>query len=238
MFKQEIARGHSVETRASILTSAIHLFRERGFDAATMRDIAEAAGVALGSAYYYFPGKEAIVQAYYDEVQEQHTRRVTDALAEGKRDLEERLRIAFHAKFEILAQDRKLLGALFRYTADPGHPLSVFSPSTRATRDRSIQVFAMAVGKEKLPEDVGEVLPMALWALHMALLLYFVYDESLGQERTHKLIDGTTRMIVRVVSLARLPIMRPLRGSLASLLRDAGLYPEPSFPAATVREER
>jgi AcrR family transcriptional regulator len=202
-----------------------------------MRGVANAAGVAIGAAYYYFQGKEAIVQAYYDDVQKQHAERVATAIAEGRYDLEERLRIAFHAKFEILSRDRKILGALFRYSADPGHPLSAFGPATRATREASIQVFAAAVGKEKLPEDIAEVLPTALWALHMGILLYFIYDESQGQERTHKLIDGVIRMIARVLALARLPILKPLRGSLVSLMREAGLYPESSFRTASVHEE-
>ena len=35
-------------TRQQILSAALNLFRERGFDAATMRDIAESAGMSLG----------------------------------------------------------------------------------------------------------------------------------------------------------------------------------------------
>src|SRR5262252_7981132 len=59
-------------TRSHILAAALRLFRERGFDSATMRDIAEAAGMSLGASYYYFPSKESIVSAYYDYVQHEH----------------------------------------------------------------------------------------------------------------------------------------------------------------------
>jgi len=238
MFKQEIARGKSKDTRTAILSHAIRLFRERGFDATTMREVADAAGAALGSAYYYFPGKEAIVQAYYDEVQSQHLSRVAEALGAKKHNFEERLRIAFRAKFEILADDRKLLGALFRYTADPSHPLSVFGPANQATRQQSMSVFALAIGEEKLPEDIRAAVPVALWALHMGILLYFIYDQSLEQARTRKLIDGAVRIIVRVLSVARLPIMKPLRGSVVSLLREIELFPETSFQVTSMREER
>ena len=34
-----------------------------------MRDIAKAAGLSLGAAYYYFPSKEALVFAYYEQNQ-------------------------------------------------------------------------------------------------------------------------------------------------------------------------
>jgi AcrR family transcriptional regulator len=44
----------SEETRARILDAAIELFRARGFESATMREIAAAADVATGAAYYYF----------------------------------------------------------------------------------------------------------------------------------------------------------------------------------------
>jgi AcrR family transcriptional regulator len=236
MFKQETARGNSAETRARILSSAIGRFREKGFDATTMRDVAEGAEVAVGAAYYYFPSKEAIVQAYYDEVQREHAGRVAVALAERQRGLEERLRIAFHTKFDILAHDRKLLGALFRYSADPDHPLSVFGPASGPIRDASINVFAAAVGDEKLPDDVRALLPAALWAAHLGILLYFIYDPSPDQARTRTLIDGLTRLVVRLLGLAKMAIMKPLRGSLISLLRDARLFPTTGVPKAAEPE--
>ncbi len=50
----------------------MRLFRESGYDATTMRAIADEAGVSLGSAYYYFSGKEELVQAFYDQIQVEH----------------------------------------------------------------------------------------------------------------------------------------------------------------------
>ena len=44
----------SDETRSRILEAALSVFRERGFENATMREIAVEAGVATGAAYYYF----------------------------------------------------------------------------------------------------------------------------------------------------------------------------------------
>jgi AcrR family transcriptional regulator len=238
MFRQQIARGNSKQTRAAILSHAIGRFREKGFDATTMRDVADAADLAVGAAYYYFSSKEAIVQAYYDDVQAEHARRVQTALTEGKHNLEERLRIAFHTKFDILSHDRKLLGALFRYSADPDHPLSVFGPTSGPIRDASMNVFKAAISDEKLPDDIRAVLPVALWAAHMGILLYFIYDQSPDQVRTRKLIDGVTRLIVRVLGLAKMAIMKPLRGSLISLLRETELFPAVDVQAASVQEER
>src|SRR5258708_18526361 len=123
--KQTRLRAGGEATRAAILDTALDVFRRRGLDGATMREIAKTAGVAMGAAYYYFPSKEAIVQAYYDQVQGSHLARVMSELAGGHHGLLARLQIAFRAKLDVLQGDRKLLGTLFRYTGEPEHPLSV-----------------------------------------------------------------------------------------------------------------
>src|SRR2546422_6809653 len=84
MFKITRSLSKSQETRFQILRTALGLFRQRGLDDTTMRDIAAAADLSLGAAYYYFPSKEAIIQAYYDEVQVEHYSRVSAALARSE----------------------------------------------------------------------------------------------------------------------------------------------------------
>jgi AcrR family transcriptional regulator len=48
------------------MTTAMRLFRRHGFDAVTMEQIAEAADIAKGTLYDYFPVKEAILSACLD----------------------------------------------------------------------------------------------------------------------------------------------------------------------------
>src|SRR5512136_1227621 len=130
------ARPEGENTKELILRTALGLFRGCGFEITTMRDIARAAKVATGAAYYYFPSKEAIVSAYYDQVQRIHAERVREEWKE-KSGLRERLGILLHSKLKILKDDRRFLGALFRYTGDPGHPLSVFGKGTQVQRGQS-----------------------------------------------------------------------------------------------------
>ena len=51
------ARSHE------ILASIRQAFAEKGFDGASMQDLARAAGMSVGNFYRYFPSKAAIVQA-------------------------------------------------------------------------------------------------------------------------------------------------------------------------------
>ncbi|MFN3723735.1 MAG: TetR/AcrR family transcriptional regulator [Paracoccaceae bacterium] len=48
---------------AEILESARRAFAEKGFDGASMQDIARQAGMSVGNFYRYFPSKSAIVEA-------------------------------------------------------------------------------------------------------------------------------------------------------------------------------
>ena len=237
MFKTAKPQTRSRGTRDFILSTALSLFRRNGLDNTTMRDIAKKADVALGAAYYYFSSKEAILQAYYDQVQEQHHARVLEALAQQGLTFEERLKAVFHTKLDILRDDRKILGALFRYAGEPAHPLSALGPATRANREQALATFALAIQNEKLPDDIRAALPVLLWAAHMAILLYFIYDEPLEQSGTRKLVDGVVSLIASLLSLIRMPLLKPFSGRLTSLLVDTGLMPsaEGMAPRAGLR---
>jgi len=234
MFKTAKQRPRSPATRDSILATALALFRRVGLDAATMRAIAKEADVALGAAYYYFQSKEAILQAYYDQVQERHHAIALEALARPGLNLEERLKAVFHAKLDILRDDRKVLGALFRYAGEPAHPLSALGPATRKNREQAIATFALATQGEKVRDDLRAVLPTLLWAAHMGMLLYFIYDESPEQVRTRKLVDGAISLFSSVLFLASMPLIKPFRGRLTSLVMDAGLM---ASPGASISNE-
>jgi TetR/AcrR family transcriptional regulator, regulator of cefoperazone and chloramphenicol sensitivity len=56
------------ETRARIVTAALKLFGERGFEGASTRDIATSAGVNAPALQYYFDNKEGVYLACIDHI--------------------------------------------------------------------------------------------------------------------------------------------------------------------------
>lgn len=209
----------SEETRARILAAALATFRDRGFEKATMREIAEAAEVATGAAYYYFTSKDAIVSAFYEQAQHEMAPLLHERLARAK-TLEGRLRGVIGLKFEYFAPNRKLLGALSAH-ADPEKPLSPFSAETAPIRAADLRFFEQVVAdsKVKLPRDIQPYLPRLLWLYQMGLLLFWVYDPSPAQRRTEALFEGTLKMLVLTLRLASLPLLRPMHRLAGNLLR-------------------
>jgi len=222
MFNYATTKG--ADTRARILSTALALFRERGFEATTMRDVARASGMSLGAAYHYFASKDAIVLAYYHQVDREHAARVEKALPRAS-SLAERLAVPFHTKLDILAGDRPLMGALLRYTGQPAHPLSFLGRGTRDIQLHSMSIFAESLRAERLAEDVRTLAPVALWSLHMGILLFFLYDQSPNQQRTRRLVDASVGLFVWLLKAVKLPGVRALPKRLLELLDDAGLVP-------------
>jgi AcrR family transcriptional regulator len=216
---KRVAGKKSEETRARILKAALAIFRERGFERATMRDIAGAAEVATGAAYYYFDSKEALVMAFYEQAQAE-MRADLEAKLATCRTLETRLRAIITEKFDYFAPNRKLLGALSSHS-DPEHPLSPFSAETKDIREADIAYFAAAVTSSavKLPKDIQPYLPRLLWMYQMGLMLFWVYDRSPQQRRTKVLFDQTMKMLLLTLRLAAIPIFRPMHRLAAELLR-------------------
>ncbi len=59
----------SAETHERLLSEARRAFARDGLDAATNREIAEAAGITAGAIYHYYPSKLELYVAVYEQVQ-------------------------------------------------------------------------------------------------------------------------------------------------------------------------
>jgi TetR/AcrR family transcriptional regulator, fatty acid metabolism regulator protein len=91
----------------AILRAAIDVFAERGFFNAQVADVARAAGVAAGTVYLYFRGKDDLLISIFE-------RSMREAFAEGRaavaglRDPAERLRRFARLHLGRLGRDRNL----------------------------------------------------------------------------------------------------------------------------------
>ncbi len=204
-------------TQTKIMEAALVLFRERGFENTTMREIAAAAGVATGAAYYYFDSKDAIVMASYQKAQAELAPQLDAKLAAAK-SLESRLRILIEGKLHYFAENRRLLGALTGHI-NPREPLSPFSEVTAPVRNDDIQRFSNALaGAAKVPDDLVVVLPEVLWIYLMGIILFWVLDESEDQSRTKLLLDKSLKLVTGLIQFAGLPLMKPLRRRVVELV--------------------
>jgi AcrR family transcriptional regulator len=210
-------------TSGKILEAALELFREQGFDAATMRGIAEQAKVATGAAYYYYASKDAIVMDFYRRSCDEMQPNLALALDDVK-SLEDGLRELIRVKLTHFGPNRDVLRALLRNGADPKSPLSPFSTETKEIRDLDISWFRHVIQKSKVrvTRDLNPYLPKALWFFQMGVILFWVTDESPRQQRTDAVLLLACKIVASLVRLSSLPLMRPLRKPVLELMEIVG----------------
>jgi TetR/AcrR family transcriptional regulator len=80
--------------QAVILREAAQLIKRRGFHAASLDELAARLGVTKAALYHYFPGKQALLKACFDDVMAAAFRNLADARRQG-RNGRERLRLTF-----------------------------------------------------------------------------------------------------------------------------------------------
>ncbi len=112
----EVAPGRNerrkARTRSALLAAGQRLFGERGFDATTVAEIAEAADVAIGSFYNYFDTKDELLAALLQRTLAEHLRRM-QARRAGIYDPAEAISVALWA-----AQGCHGLGGQLHWPAD------------------------------------------------------------------------------------------------------------------------
>lgn len=91
--------------RQHILDAAAGVFSEKGFHAATIKDVAAAAGVAHGSIYTYFENKEALLLGLF-ELMTARTRAEVTPLLEAEADPRAFLRAALYHPLAALSGGR------------------------------------------------------------------------------------------------------------------------------------
>jgi len=68
---------------AALMAAGSEIFAEKGYDAATMTEVAARAGASIGSLYQFFPTKPLLAQALHDEFLEKMTAVLAAVRAEG-----------------------------------------------------------------------------------------------------------------------------------------------------------
>ena len=93
--------------RDAILRAAIDVFAERGFFNAQVADVARAAGVAAGTVYLYFKGKDDLLVSIFERSMREGLTRGRAAVANLEDPRERLLRLA-RAHLARLGRDRNL----------------------------------------------------------------------------------------------------------------------------------
>jgi AcrR family transcriptional regulator len=205
--------------REHLYAVAMRLIAERGYEATTLRDIAREAGVSVGLLYRYFPGKQAVVIALYDQLSTDYARQATDMHPGKWRD---RFVFALKTSLHVLEPHRVALRALTPVlVGDPDE--GIFAAATAFSRLRVQRVFEEAItGSTDAPKQpLAESLGRLLYLIHLAVLLWWLLDKSPRRRATAALVSLTQQLLPSAALALRVPPVRRFVISADELLREA-----------------
>jgi AcrR family transcriptional regulator len=205
--------------RDRLYATAMQLIAARGYDATTLRDIATEAGVSVGLLYRYFPSKQAVVIAFYDELSSEYARRAGEMPPGKWRD---RFIFALKTSLRVLKPHQVALRALTPVlVGDPAE--GIFSARTAFSRIRIQQVFEQAVaGSSDAPKPpLSEALGRLLYLVHLGVLLWWLLDKTSNQRATAALVSLTQQLLPSAALTLRVPSVRRFVIAVDGLAREA-----------------
>jgi AcrR family transcriptional regulator len=206
---------------------AIRMIGERGYEATTLREIARQAGVSVGLLYRYFPSKQAVITALYDELSQDFSRQTASMKPGRWRD---RFLFALQTSVNTLHPHRTTLRALIPVLiGDPDD--GVFAEGTAFSRLRVQRVFEDAVaGSTDAPKPrLAAALGRLLYLVHLAVLLWWLLDKTPNQRATDALVALTGELLPSAALTLRLPPIRRFVMAFDGLIRE-GLFGAPLRP--------
>jgi TetR/AcrR family acrAB operon transcriptional repressor len=167
-------RAEAQATREQVLDAAERVFRERGVEAATLGEVAAAAGVTRGAVYWHFRDKADLLDALCQRARSPLEQIVADDGAAPGDDALGALRAMGIATLQHLARDPRAQ-AMFELVfqtcsaSDKLAPLVSTQERERGACQRRVrQMIELAVKQGQLPADTDAAL--AAYAIHAYVL--------------------------------------------------------------------
>ncbi len=192
-------------TREKIVETARALWMEKGFEQATMRELARRMNMGVSSLYFYFKSKEEIVHFLYAEI----NRKTIDnfrLVDDGDKSLTQNFSKYMSTKISLLKPHKSAFIALMKEAVDPNSavsPLSSDSDTTRSINQALLEELVIRAGSIA-KQHCGNVARL-LWFLNLAVLLYWMHDKSSDSANTFELIDKVSKFVGVLPVLTRMP---------------------------------
>jgi AcrR family transcriptional regulator len=176
------------QTRQRIFDTAVRLFIEKGYEATTLRDIANAADCSLGLAYRYFTCKEDFVIALY---------RRNAALSEGRvqnmppAPLAQRFHDTMRGMLDDVTPHRAAYMGVFGSAMNPQSPVGVLGEHTADIRAQMQSVFDRVVleASDAPKQPQAGYISSLLYSAHFLILLFWINDHTPDCQATAQLLD-------------------------------------------------
>jgi AcrR family transcriptional regulator len=199
------------DRRGKIVTALYRCMAKKGYAATTLCDIAEEAGMTSSHLLYYYPGKEAILEAFFKAV----TKRIEKEIAELKgcdpADQIEAIADLFLSANGMRKVDQGVMLDLYAQAVQNKAMRRVKVAHDRRIKDMFVELFAqLAPSLETTPEDAA----LMAYAVLFGLRANSFYDPQLSAAQANRLFK---QALLRIAGLKAQPRPRTVKTQPAAI---------------------
>lgn len=186
------------QTRQRLLRTGARLFRKRGFAETTTREIADAAGIANGTLFNYFPTKESLALSLFAEAlaaaEADHASR--SAPASPEEDLYAYIMAGLHR----LEPYRHFVGEVFATVMSPFARAGACPEAEEMRRthlERVLEILRAHRAVEATSDDRDLLVRLHLyWTVYLGVVAFWSRDESPDHTDTLVVLDQSLRLFL------------------------------------------
>ena len=184
--------------RRQLLAAARKVFREKGYNGATISDIVREAGVAQGTFYLYYSSKNAVAISLLDGLMERMAVAVGSAM-KSDTSFDKKLGSMIGASFRVARQNADLFALAF-IGADETHPeMHSESPEHDSLLRMVTDLFTEAVGSGEMESTDPKIAArLAIGLLQHAIIEAFVSGDG-ESEGSEQLEQGVRVLLVNAL---------------------------------------
>ena len=184
--------------RNQLLNAARNIFRDKGYEGATVSEIAKEAGLGKGTFYFYYPSKTAIAVALRDGLMVTMAAAVEIAMKPDT-TFDQKLNTLIGTTFEVARQNVDLFRLAF-IGADETHPEMHSESSEHAALLTTVTgLFDTATRAGEMKSiDPGVAARLVLGMLQQAIIEAFVSGQGQGDE-PERLEQGVRQLLVNAL---------------------------------------
>lgn len=197
----KISQSAKEKTKAKIIQSSVDIIIEKGFEKATLREVAKAAEVSNPTIYNYFPSKEQLLYGYV-ELKNQEARKKLEEIEDFHTyTLKEQLQTLVETLLELYLEDREFVIQIAdRVFHSSGLKMSHLYNSNERFVQTVDEMLSIAIEAGEISEPpFREHLPKLFWDYFIMTVAYWIKDESEMFENTTQFIDHSLGLMEAVL---------------------------------------
>lgn len=188
------------------MEAALQLFREKGLDGTTTKEISKRAGIAEGTLFNYFKTKEDLALYFFQKETENLIEWFRADTRLQKAPLSEQLFGIINRQLEYLEPYEEFIGAVFCRSLQPTSSLSPLSFESQPLRLKYLrfmrEILAEAEEKGEIPR-VGDLGAYVVGLFYLGIVTHWLQDISRGKQKTLALLDRALNVGTQVLKKGR-----------------------------------